>query len=219
MTRRPTHPGAVLREDVFPALGLKIKPTAELLGISRQMLHRIPAEKAPITPETAVRIGKLCGNGPALWLSMQVKCDLWEAERRLADTVKDIPTLRAVARTPRPRPETMTNDDKRRLFFPKNGHVFFCFNALRRIDPALTRPRTGPCGAPPGPNGARKRSGGERRVHHRGTETQRKKECAARGHPSSRFEGFAHCPKRPPCLCGSKPTAAAFATNPRGKSS
>jgi len=43
----------------------------------------------------AVRIGKFCGNGPDLWLSMQTAHDLWKAERDLAEAVKKIPTLRA----------------------------------------------------------------------------------------------------------------------------
>ena len=29
------------------------------------------AEKQPVTPQMAMRIGKLLGNGPALWLNMQ----------------------------------------------------------------------------------------------------------------------------------------------------
>jgi plasmid maintenance system antidote protein VapI len=44
----------------------------------------------------AVRLGKLCGNGPEIGLRMQVAHDLWQAERDLAETVKQIPTLRAV---------------------------------------------------------------------------------------------------------------------------
>lgn len=93
--RQPTHPGAVLREDVLPALGLSVTAAAEKLGISRQMLHGILAEKHAVTPEMAVRIGKLCGNGPTLWLQMQQNHDLWQAERDLAQEVARIPTLRA----------------------------------------------------------------------------------------------------------------------------
>jgi plasmid maintenance system antidote protein VapI len=43
----------------------------------------------------AVRLGKLCGDGPAIWLRMQVAHDLWQVERDMAETVKTIPTLRA----------------------------------------------------------------------------------------------------------------------------
>jgi antitoxin HigA-1 len=41
----------------------------------------------------AVRLGKLCGNGPRLWLALQAKYDAWEASRRLAKEIEKIPTL------------------------------------------------------------------------------------------------------------------------------
>jgi addiction module HigA family antidote len=93
---QPTHPGAVLREDVLPALRLTVKAAAEKLGVSRQTLHGILAERTAVTPEMAVRLGKFCGNGPDPWLRMQMAHDLWQAQRDLAETVKQIPTLHAV---------------------------------------------------------------------------------------------------------------------------
>src|SRR3954452_10831530 len=93
--RPPVHPGAILREDVLPALNLSAAQAARTLGVSRQMLHRVLAETAAITPEMAVRIGKMCGNGPRLWLDMHRTDDLWHAERALAEQVTRIPTLHA----------------------------------------------------------------------------------------------------------------------------
>jgi addiction module HigA family antidote len=90
--RIPTHPGAILREDVLPALGLSVSAAAEALGVSRQMLHRILAEKAPVTPEMAVRLGKFCGDGPGIWMRMQVNRDIATASVKLAKIVRRIPT-------------------------------------------------------------------------------------------------------------------------------
>ncbi len=95
--RRPTHPGAILREDVLPALKMSVAAAADALGISRQTLHRIVAEKAAITPDMAVRIGKFCGNGPELWLAMQQSVDLWDSRRKLAAVVGKIPTPKVAA--------------------------------------------------------------------------------------------------------------------------
>ena len=95
--RRPTHPGAILREDVLPALKMSVIDAARSLGISRQMLHKILAEDAPITPEMAVRVGKFCGNGPELWLNMQQAVDLWDARRKLTKEVAKIPTPKVAA--------------------------------------------------------------------------------------------------------------------------
>lgn len=81
--REPTHPGAIIREDVIPALKMPVASVARSLGVSRQLLHRIMAEEAPITPAMALRLGKFCGNGPGLWLRMQATHDLWHAERAM----------------------------------------------------------------------------------------------------------------------------------------
>jgi addiction module HigA family antidote len=93
---QPSHPGALLREEVLPALRLTVKGAAEKLGVSRQTLHAILAERAAVTPGMAVRLGKLCGDGPDIWLRMQMAHDLWQAKLDLAETVKLIPTLHAV---------------------------------------------------------------------------------------------------------------------------
>jgi addiction module HigA family antidote len=94
---RAVHPGELLREDVLPALGKSKTEIARLLGISRQTLYDILDEKQPVTAQMAVRLGKLCGNGPDLWLNMQRAFDLERAQRELAGTVEKIPTLSAVA--------------------------------------------------------------------------------------------------------------------------
>ena len=91
----PAHPGAVLREDVLPALDKTKTEIATLLGVSRQTLYDILAEKQPVTPAMALRLGKLLGNGPEVWLNMQRKYDLHAAERELAKEIAKIPTLSA----------------------------------------------------------------------------------------------------------------------------
>src|SRR3954468_18392226 len=93
---KPTHPGAILRLDVLPALNLTVAETARQLGVSRQMLHSILAKRSAVSPEMAVRLGRFCGNGAAFWLRMQTAHDLWHAERKLRDELRKIP-VHAVA--------------------------------------------------------------------------------------------------------------------------
>jgi addiction module HigA family antidote len=95
--RRPTHPGEILREDVLPAVGISVAQAARDLRVSRQYLHKILRGEVPITVDMAVKLGKLVGNGPGLWLRMQQAHDLWHAERRLAPELKKIPTRPAAA--------------------------------------------------------------------------------------------------------------------------
>lgn len=90
--RAPTHPGALLREDILPAMGLSVIDVARRLHVSRQALYHLLSEKSAISPEMAVRLGKLCGNGPMLWLGMQAAHDVWHAEQRLGNELATIKT-------------------------------------------------------------------------------------------------------------------------------
>lgn len=91
----PSHPGALLREEVLPALRLSVTDAAAKLGVSRQALHGILAERTAVSPEMAARLGKLCGNGARLWLALQQAHDLWRVEREMAAELRKIPTLHA----------------------------------------------------------------------------------------------------------------------------
>ncbi|HWA31604.1 MAG TPA: HigA family addiction module antitoxin [Rhizomicrobium sp.] len=92
---RPTHPGEILREDVLPALRKSKTEIADLLGVSRPTLYDVLNEKRPIAPNLALRIGKLVGGGPEIWLRMQQLYDLSETEKEIAKELAHIPTLHA----------------------------------------------------------------------------------------------------------------------------
>ena len=89
----PMHPGELLREEILPALDRPKTVIAKLLGVSRQTLYDILEERQPVTPVMALRLGKLCGNGPDLWLNLQKRYDLQRAEQELGEKIKAIPTL------------------------------------------------------------------------------------------------------------------------------
>ena len=90
--RCPSHPGALL-DDIIPATGKSKAEIARLLGISRQQLYDIMREKKPVSPNVAARLGKMFGDGAAVWLRMQAAHDAWHAEREV--DVSAIPTLAA----------------------------------------------------------------------------------------------------------------------------
>lgn len=89
--RCPSHPGALLREDIIPATGKSKTEIASLLGISRQHLYDIMSERKPVSPEVAVRLAKMFGGGPLAWVRMQGAYDAWHAAR--AVDVSAVPTL------------------------------------------------------------------------------------------------------------------------------
>ena len=96
--RPPTHPGAILREDVLPSLeGQSVTSFARALGVSRQTLHSVLAERSGISAEMAVRLGALLGNGAQLWVDMQSQYDLWQAQSKLQDVLERMKPLRPAA--------------------------------------------------------------------------------------------------------------------------
>jgi antitoxin HigA-1 len=79
--RKPTHPGAILREDVLPALRITQAEFAQRLGVSRLTVSEVLHEKRQVSVDMAIRLGKLLGNGAGLWLRMQQALDVWELEQ------------------------------------------------------------------------------------------------------------------------------------------
>ena len=77
--RKPTHPGAVLREDVLPELGWTQAEFANRLKVSRQTVSQLLHEDKAVTAEMAIRLASAVGGTPESWLSMQQAVDLWEA--------------------------------------------------------------------------------------------------------------------------------------------
>ena len=98
----PPHPGETLREDVFPALNLKVSEAADRMGVARPTLSKVLNGRAAISPEMALRIEDLLGveNGGSadFWLRQQSAYDLWQARQKYtkATPAKKAPRKAAV---------------------------------------------------------------------------------------------------------------------------
>ncbi len=93
--RRPTHPGEMLREDFLPEYGLSISGLAEAVGVSRQSINELLRERRAVSPEMALRLGRLFGNSPEFWLNAQRAVDLWDAAKSIKKDVARIRPLNA----------------------------------------------------------------------------------------------------------------------------
>ena len=89
--RKPTHPGAVLREDVLPEIGWTQTEFATRLMVSRQTVSDLLHEKKSVTAEMAIRIARAVGGTPESWLRMQEALDLWAAETKFKNNPKLAP--------------------------------------------------------------------------------------------------------------------------------
>lgn len=95
VTRRPSHPGAMLREDFLADFELSVSQLAAAIGVSRQSVNELLRGRRAVTPAMALRLAKLFGNSPEFWLNAQRAIDLWDAARAIKDEVAGIRTLGA----------------------------------------------------------------------------------------------------------------------------
>jgi addiction module HigA family antidote len=96
----PVHPGEILKEDVLPSAGLSV--TAKALGVSRQMLHDILSERKPLSTVMCLKVARLLGGSPAVWMRLQAAYDLKMAEqdKRVMKRVAQISPLSLTEKVP-----------------------------------------------------------------------------------------------------------------------
>lgn len=79
MTRKPFTPGEFLLEGFIEPMNLTQQALAESMGVPRRRINEIVKGKRAITPDTAIRLGKVFSTSPDMWLNAQRKWDLWNA--------------------------------------------------------------------------------------------------------------------------------------------
>ena len=76
----PIHPGEIIKEDILPSAGLSVTAAAKALGVSRQMLHGILAGRKPLSAVMCLKVARLFGGSPEVWMRLQASYDLKKSE-------------------------------------------------------------------------------------------------------------------------------------------
>jgi addiction module HigA family antidote len=93
----PVHPGEILKEDILPSVGLSVMAAAKALGVSRQMLHDILAERRPLSAVMCLKVSRLLGGSPEVWMRLQAAYDLMaEQDKKVMQRVARIMPLERV---------------------------------------------------------------------------------------------------------------------------
>jgi addiction module HigA family antidote len=92
--RSPTHPGVMLREEFLNPLGITQRELADAILVPYQRVNEIINEKRGITPNTALRLAKYFGNTPGFWMNLQLRFDLYQAQKVDNEDIKNIRTLK-----------------------------------------------------------------------------------------------------------------------------
>ena len=93
----PMHPGEVLREEFLLPLGLSPGAVAKACGVPRTRIERLSNEETGVTADTALRLSKLFGTSPELWLNLQTNYDVQIAKRQIGKDLAKIGPIRTRA--------------------------------------------------------------------------------------------------------------------------
>ena len=71
------HPGEHLRKEFLPEYRLTAGALARAMGLKdRTRIERLIREKQPVTPDTALRLGRVFGTSAEFWMNLQTQHDL-----------------------------------------------------------------------------------------------------------------------------------------------
>ncbi len=85
--RPPTTPGEILLAEFLKPLGMTQTTLADKMGVPIQRINTLVNGKRGVTAETAILLGRIFKTSPQLWLGLQMDCDLWDAQQKLAKAV------------------------------------------------------------------------------------------------------------------------------------
>ena len=93
----PMHPGEVLREEFLVPLGMSAGALARACGVPRTRIERLANEETGVTADTALRLAKVFGTSPELWLNLQNDFDVQTAKREIGKELDKIDPVITVA--------------------------------------------------------------------------------------------------------------------------
>lgn len=82
MSRKPSHPGALIRNVILPETGLSVSSLAGRCGVARNTMSKVVNERGDVTEDLAIRLSCVLGSTPEFWLAMQAKLNLWKLEQK-----------------------------------------------------------------------------------------------------------------------------------------
>jgi addiction module HigA family antidote len=86
----PIHPGEILREEFLAPLDMTPYALAKACHVPRTRFERLVNERAPVTPDTALRLGRYFGTSPEFWLAIQSRYDVETAQRSTGEEIASI---------------------------------------------------------------------------------------------------------------------------------
>lgn len=93
--RTPTHPGAMLRLEFLEPLGITQRRLADAIHVPYQRVNELVNGRRGVTPSTALRLSRFLGTSVEFWMNLQLRWDLYHAQRAEADELARIEPCQA----------------------------------------------------------------------------------------------------------------------------
>ncbi len=97
MTRSPTTPGEILRDEYLAPFGMSQKELADHIEQDVKVINRIVNGRSAITAEVALKLAATFRTTPEFWLNAQKAVDLFEARSKLGKLPKPLVAKRRPA--------------------------------------------------------------------------------------------------------------------------
>lgn len=88
--REPTHPGEMLIEEFLNPMKITQRELADAIHVPYQRVNELVNQKRGVTPSTALRLGKFFVMSADFWLNLQIRWDLYKAQKVEASELKTI---------------------------------------------------------------------------------------------------------------------------------
>ena len=88
--REPTHPGEMLLQEFILPLAMTQRDLATAIHVPFQRVNEIVRGKRGVTPSTALRLSRFLGTSPDFWMSLQLRWDLYQAQRAEGEQIESI---------------------------------------------------------------------------------------------------------------------------------
>lgn len=88
--REPTHPGEMLLREFLLPLDLTQQQLADAIRVPYRRVNEIVRGRRGVTSSTALRLAKFFGDSPGFWMNLQLRWDLYQAQRSEAEQLKTI---------------------------------------------------------------------------------------------------------------------------------
>jgi addiction module HigA family antidote len=93
--RAPTHPGEMLLQEFLLPMAITQRELAEATRLPPDFIDALTKGEKPVTASASLRLARFFGVSADFWMNLQLRWDLYQAQREEADALQNIQPYKA----------------------------------------------------------------------------------------------------------------------------